>query len=97
MAHPVIDVAVFPNVGVQSAPIEMLTTYPPLNIEVTLGQGVSIAPILPTVADYVFKLCSPHALKTEPVRQYEALYAFIRDGDADESGFVWDRDERLQT
>jgi hypothetical protein len=75
----------------------MLTTYPPLNVEVTLGQGDSIAPILPNVADYVFDLCSPHALKSEPVRQYNALYAFIRGDDANESGLKWDRDEHIQT
>lgn len=97
MARLVIDVAVFSNVGVHSASIETLEMYPPLSVEVNLGQGVSIAPILPSVADYVFGLCSPHDLKTEPVEQFNALYAFIRGDDADESGLTWDRGEYIQT
>ena len=97
MARSVIDVAVFTNVGVHSASIETLTTYPPLSLEVDLGQGVSIAPILPSVANYVFDLCSPHRLKTEPVNQFKPLYAFIRGDDADESGLTWDKGEYIQT
>ncbi len=96
MTHPVIDVAVFTNVGLHSALIEMLTKEPPLSVEVDLGCGVSIAPILPTVAHCVFDLCSPHRLKTEPVQPFEALYAFIRAADADDSGLTWDPGDFIQ-
>ena len=97
MTHAVIDVAVFTNVGVHRPPIETLTEQPPLSVEVDLGCSVSIAPILPTVAHYVFDLCSPHGLKTEPVQHFEALYAFIRAADADDSGLKWDPGDYIQT
>ena len=97
MTPSVIDVAVFTNVGVHSASIETLTTYPPLSVEVDLGQGVSIAPILPSIAKYVFGLCSPHHLKSEPVDPFNALYAFIRGDNTDESGLTWDKGEYIQT
>lgn len=97
MTHPVIDVAVFTNVGLHSVPIDTRTKQPPLSVEVDLGYGVSIAPILPTVAHYVFDLCSPHRLKTRPGRQFGALYAFIRPADSDDSGLKWDPGEYIQT
>ena len=90
MARPVLDVALFSNVGVHSAPAGTLVAHPPLKCEVALGQGVSDGPIPKNVADYVFDLTSPHGLKTKPVRQFHALYAFKRPDDADATGLEWD-------
>jgi len=49
------------------------------------------------VAKYVFDLCSPHALKTDPVQQFDALYAFVRGEDSDDYGLTWDTGEYIQT
>lgn len=97
MAGQVIDVAVFTNVGIHSASNGVLATHPPLSVEVCLGQGVSIAPILPSVANYVLKLCSPHDLRPAPVNLPNALYAFIRGEDTDGSDLTWDRGGYIQT
>ncbi|MBN1867561.1 hypothetical protein JW916_09740 [Candidatus Sumerlaeota bacterium] len=91
-----IDVAVFTNEGLLGSSIgEMLRTDPPLEVQVQLGQGVSIAPILPPVADYVLNLCLPHGLSPAPVRQFDALYAFTRDADPEDSGLTWDPGKHL--
>lgn len=97
MTYPVIDVAVFTNVGLQGMAIEMLTGQPHLSEKVDLGYGVSIAPIQPKVADYVLNLCSPHGFKTKPKQMFHVLYAFVREADADDSGLKWDPGDYIQT
>ena len=90
MARPVLDVALFTNVGVHTASAETVTEHPPLKKDVVLEHGVSVGAITRNVADYVFDLTSPHDLKTKPTRQFHALYAFKRSDDADTTGLEWD-------
>ena len=97
MTRPVLDLVLFTNVGVVSASIATWKAAPPLKTEVDLGQGVTLGPVHEGVADYVFDLCYPHALKTKPVRGFRALYAFSRRDDADQSGLTWDREEYITT
>lgn len=97
MSRPVIDVAVFGNGGVISATVEVWQANPPLSVEVDVGEGVTVAPIHKSVADFVFDLCSPHRLKQKPSRLFKALYAFMRDDDADKTSLTWDSQQRIAT
>jgi len=89
MARRVLDIVLFTNVGVVSASIAAWRAAPPLKTGVDLGQGVTLGPVPLSVADYVFDLCYPHALKAKPVRAFRSLYAFSRRDDADQSGLTW--------
>ena len=86
----------FTNSGVQRASVEIWGANRPLNRQIDLGEGVSVAPVLRSVADYVFRLCDPHGLTTAPTRTFQALYSFIKDDDADETAYAWDSGRRIE-